>query len=109
MFLGLPNYDPNPNRQHTFFFLIYGCEAVIPLEIQILSLRVALATKMTKGDNDWLHLQELEALDERRLQAQQHMSCTKLKSRKSSIRRLSILERRLSFSRQTTHGHDTQN
>ena len=36
-------------------------------------LRVTLATKMTKKDNDWLRLQELEALDEKRLQAQQHI------------------------------------
>jgi len=28
---------------------------------------------MTKEDNDWLRLQELEALDEKRLQAQQHI------------------------------------
>ena len=37
------------------------------------SLRVALITRMTKEDNDRLHLQELEALDEKRLQAQQHI------------------------------------
>jgi len=35
------------------------------------SLRIALKTKMIEGDNDRLHLQELEALDEKRLQAQQ--------------------------------------
>ena len=37
------------------------------------SLRVTLATKMTKKYNDRLRLQELEALDERRLQAQQRI------------------------------------
>ena len=37
------------------------------------SLRVALITKITSEDNDRLRLQELEALDERRLQAQQHI------------------------------------
>ena len=72
MYLSLPNYGPNPNRQLAFS-LVYGCEAVIPLKIQMLSLRVALATKMTKEDNDRLRLQELEALDERRLQAQQRI------------------------------------
>jgi len=51
--------------------LIYKCEAVIPLEIQMPSLRVTLATKMTKEDNDRLRLQELKVLDEKRLQAQQ--------------------------------------
>ena len=37
------------------------------------SLRVALATKMVEGDNDRLRLQELETLDEKRLQAQQRI------------------------------------
>ena len=55
------------------FSLVYGCEAVIPLEIQMLSLRVAMMTKMTMKDNDRLRLQELEILDEKRLQAQQHI------------------------------------
>jgi len=57
---------------NTPFSLVHGCEAVMPLEIQMLSLRVTLATKMTKVDNDQLRLQELEALDEKRLQVQQH-------------------------------------
>ena len=72
MSLGLPNHDSDPDRQYTFF-LVYGCEAVIPLEIQMLSLRVDLMTRMTKEDNDRLRLQELEALVEKRLQAQQHI------------------------------------
>jgi len=37
------------------------------------SLRVALITKITSEDNGRLRLQELEALDEKRLQAQQHI------------------------------------
>jgi len=72
MSLGLSNYDPNPNRQHAFS-LVYGCEAIIPLKIQMLSLRITLATKVTKEDNDRLRLQELEALDKRRLQTQQRI------------------------------------
>jgi len=43
--------------------LVYRFEAVIPLEIHILSLRVALETKMNDEDNHQLHLQELKALD----------------------------------------------
>ena len=58
---------------NTPFSLVYGYEAVIPLEIQMSSLQVTLATKMTKEDNDSLRLQELNALDEKRLQAQKHM------------------------------------
>ena len=50
--------------------LIYGCEAVVPLEIQIPSLPIALATKVTDEDNYRLCLQELKALDENQLQAQ---------------------------------------
>jgi len=49
---------------------VYVCEAVIPLEIQMQSLRVALMTQITSEDNDRLRLQELEALDKKRLQAQ---------------------------------------
>jgi len=41
------------------------------LEIQIPSRRIALVTQMTDEDNHQLRLQELEALDENRLQAQQ--------------------------------------
>ena len=58
---------------NTPFSLVHGCEIVIPLEIQMLSLPVTLITRMTKKDNDRLRLQELEALDEKRLQAQQHI------------------------------------
>ena len=52
------------------------------------SLRVALATKMTKEDNDKLRLQELEALDENDYKLNNTLSCTKLGSQKPSIRRL---------------------
>ena len=52
------------------FSLVYGCEAFFPLEIQIISLRTALTTKMTEAENDRLCLQKLEPLDEKRLQAQ---------------------------------------
>jgi len=47
------------------FSLAYECEADIPLEIQIPSLLIALATKMMEEDNNHLRLQELEALDEK--------------------------------------------
>ena len=50
-----------------FFFLVYGCEAVLPLEIQIPSLHVALTTEMTNEEKHQLRLQELDALDNKRL------------------------------------------
>ena len=52
---------------NTLFSLAYGCEAVIPLEIQMLSFHVALTTKMTDEDNHRLRLQKLKVLDEKRL------------------------------------------
>jgi len=56
----------------TPFSLVYGCEAVLPLEIRIPSLRVALTVEMA-NEKHQLRLQELEALDEKRLQAQQQI------------------------------------
>lgn len=58
---------------NTPFSLVYGCEAVLPLEIQIPSLRIALANQMTIAENDRLRLQELEVLDVKRLKAQQRI------------------------------------
>jgi hypothetical protein len=57
----------------TPYSLVHGCEAVLPLEIQIPSLRVALATGMTTEESHRKRLEELEALDEKRLRAQQHI------------------------------------
>jgi len=57
----------------TPFSLVYGCEAVPPLEIQIPSLRVALTAEMTNEEKHRLRLQEQEALDNKRLQAQQQI------------------------------------
>jgi len=44
----------------TLFFLVYRCEVVVPLEIQISSLRVALTTRMTDEEKHRLRLQESE-------------------------------------------------
>ena len=56
----------------TPFSLVYGCE-VLSLEIQIPSLRVVLITEMMDEEKHQLRLQELEALDDKRLQAQQQI------------------------------------
>ncbi|KAB2600252.1 S2-RNase [Pyrus ussuriensis x Pyrus communis] len=50
-------------------------KAVLPLESQIPSLRMAIQEGLTDEENAKLRLQELEALDERRLEAQQHLEC----------------------------------
>ncbi|KAM2332265.1 hypothetical protein ACFX1X_022845 [Malus domestica] len=61
--------------QATPYSLVYGVEALLPLESQIPSLRMAIQEGLTDEENAKLHLQELEALDERRLEAQQHLEC----------------------------------
>ncbi|KAM0971135.1 hypothetical protein PS1_019325 [Malus domestica] len=61
--------------QVTPYSLVYGVEAVLLLESQILSLRMAIQESLTDEENAKLRLQELEALNERRLEAQQHLEC----------------------------------
>ncbi|KAL0533123.1 hypothetical protein IC582_030338 [Cucumis melo] len=59
----------------TPYSLVYGVEAVLPLEKEISSLRMAIQEGLTTEDNARLRLQELEALDEKRLEAQQALEC----------------------------------
>jgi len=47
-----------------------GVEVVLPLELQIPSLRITIQEGLTEDKNHKLRLAELEALDEKRLQAQ---------------------------------------
>jgi len=52
---------------------VYGCEAELPLENQIPSLRVALTTKMAEEEKHRLRPKELEVFDDKHLQAQQQI------------------------------------
>ena len=61
--------------QVTPYSLVYRVEDVLPLERQISSLRIAIQEGLTKEENAKLGLQELEALDEKRLKAQQRLEC----------------------------------
>ncbi|KAI5342013.1 hypothetical protein L3X38_009888 [Prunus dulcis] len=61
--------------QATPYSLVYGVEAVLPLESQLPSLRMAIQEGLTDEENAKLRLQELEALDEKRLEAQQRLEC----------------------------------
>ncbi len=61
--------------QATPYSLVYGVEAVLPLECQIPSLRIAIQEDLSNEDNVRLLLEELEALDEKRLEAQQRLEC----------------------------------
>ncbi|KAF9672514.1 hypothetical protein SADUNF_Sadunf11G0050200 [Salix dunnii] len=60
--------------QAILYSLVYGTGVVLPLECQILSLRIAQEALNDK-ENTKLHLEELEALDEKRLKAQQCLEC----------------------------------
>ncbi|XP_070039712.1 uncharacterized protein [Nicotiana tomentosiformis] len=55
--------------QATPYALVYGVEAVLPLERQIPLLRLAIQEGITNEENARLRLAELEALDEKRLEA----------------------------------------
>ncbi|XP_070028660.1 uncharacterized protein [Nicotiana sylvestris] len=61
--------------QATPYSLVYGVEAVLPLEHQIPSLRLAIQEGITNEKNARLRLAELKALDEKRLEAQQSLEC----------------------------------
>nr|XP_033512083.1 uncharacterized protein LOC117276811 [Nicotiana tomentosiformis] len=56
--------------QATPYSLVYGIEAVLPLEKQIPSLRITIQEGLTSEENAQLCLADLEALDEKRLEAQ---------------------------------------
>ena len=59
--------------QATPYSLAFGVEAVLPLERQIPSLRLAIQEGLTEEENARLRLAELEALNEKRLEAQQNL------------------------------------
>ncbi|XP_011014489.1 PREDICTED: uncharacterized protein LOC105118276 [Populus euphratica] len=61
--------------QATPYSLVYGVEAVLPLECQIPSLRIAIQEGLSNEDNVRLCLEELKALDEKRFEAQQRLEC----------------------------------
>ena len=67
--MSLSHDSENPNESYNILFLMYGCEAVLPLEVRISSPLVALPTEMTDDEKHQLRLQELEALDDKCLQA----------------------------------------
>ncbi|XP_022895322.1 uncharacterized protein LOC111409511 [Olea europaea var. sylvestris] len=69
--------------QATPYALVYGVEAVLPLECQIPSLRIAIQESLTTEENARLRLEELEALDKKRLEAQMHLECYQARMAKS--------------------------
>ncbi|KAK3000254.1 hypothetical protein RJ639_044883 [Escallonia herrerae] len=63
----------------TPYSLVNGVEAVLPLEQQIPSLRILTQEGLTSENNARFCLEGLEALDEKRLEAQQHLECYQAK------------------------------
>ncbi|KAM0901363.1 hypothetical protein ACQ4PT_020050 [Festuca glaucescens] len=59
--------------QSTPYSLVYGSEVVLPLEVQLPSLRVAIQDELTKDEQVHLRFQELDALEEERLYALQNL------------------------------------
>ncbi|KAA0050120.1 uncharacterized protein E6C27_scaffold675G001370 [Cucumis melo var. makuwa] len=59
----------------TPYSMVYGVEAILPLEREIPSLRMTIQEGLTTEHNAKLRLQELGALDEKRLEAQQALEC----------------------------------
>ncbi|KAJ4769671.1 hypothetical protein LUZ62_053928 [Rhynchospora pubera] len=59
--------------QATPYSLVFGAEAILPLEVEIPSLRVAMHAKMSLSERAQLRLDELDAMDETRLAAQQNL------------------------------------
>ncbi|XP_071939194.1 uncharacterized protein [Coffea arabica] len=57
------------------YAFVYGVETVFSLECQIPSLRIAIQEGFSEEDNVRLRIEELEALDEKRLEAQQRIEC----------------------------------
>jgi hypothetical protein len=53
--------------KHTLFRLVYGKEAVMPLEFVVLSVRVSLATQMTDDQSLQHMLDELMELEEHQI------------------------------------------
>ena len=59
--------------QATPYSLVYGTEAILPLEVEIPSLRVALQLEATQDERKRIRLDELDTLDEKCLAAQQKL------------------------------------
>ncbi|XP_075095512.1 uncharacterized protein LOC142173763 [Nicotiana tabacum] len=64
--------------------------AILPLERQIPSLRLAIQEGLTDEENARLRLEELEALDEKRLEAQQSLECYQARLSRSFNKRVRL-------------------
>ena len=72
----------------TPYSLVYGMEAVLPVEIEMLSLRVALEHQISKTEWAQSHYDQLSLLDERRLRAADHVQAYQRKMTRAFRKRV---------------------
>ena len=72
----------------TPYSLVYGGEAVLPLEVQIASLRVAINEKLTEDESIKLRFSELDNLEEKRLRALQNLEAYQARMSRAFDKRL---------------------
>ncbi|KAI5649528.1 hypothetical protein M9H77_35533 [Catharanthus roseus] len=79
---GLDIVEPLPKSSGRHIFILAAidyfskwAEATALKEHQIPSLRIAVQEKLTEEENAHLQLEELEVVDEKRLEAQQRLEC----------------------------------
>ncbi|XP_070035008.1 uncharacterized protein LOC142175935 [Nicotiana tabacum] len=78
------------STQATLYSLAYGVEAVLPLEHQIPSLRLVIQEELIDEENARLCLEELESLDEKRLESQQSLECDQTRLSRSFNKRVHL-------------------
>ena len=76
--MGIQDHLQDPYASNPYS-LVFGTEAVLQLEVELPSLRVAMMAEMDLETQTQLRLEELEALDEKRLVAQQNLELYKAK------------------------------
>jgi hypothetical protein len=72
----------------TPYSLVYGGKAVLPLEVQITSLRVAIHEKLTDDEAAKLRLNELDNVEENQLRALQNLEAYQVRRTQAFDKRL---------------------
>ena len=72
----------------THYSLVYGMEAVLPVEIEMGSLRVALEQQISEAEWVQSRLDQLSLLDERRLRAADHIQAYQRKMARAFKKRV---------------------
>ena len=72
----------------TFYSLVYGMETVLPVKIEMGSLRVTLEQKISETEWAQSHFDQLSLLDERRLRAADHVQAYQRKMARAFKKRV---------------------